>query len=121
MAMLFGLISNNITRMEKFAMTELEVSRPLLRCPSHPGAVLDDIIPATGKSKSEIASLLGISRQQLYDILKEKKPVSPTVAARLGKMFGDGPGVWLRMQAAYDAWHAERDVDVSAIPTLRAA
>lgn len=98
-----------------------EVTRPIARCPSHPGAVLDDIIPATGRSKTEIAQLLGISRQHLYDILNEKKPVSPAVAARLGKMFGDGAAIWLRMQAAYDAWHAEREVDVSGIPTLTAA
>lgn len=91
------------------------------RCPSHPGAVLDDIIPATGKSKSEIAQILGISRQHLYDIIGERKPVSPDVAARLGKAFGDGAEIWLRMQAAYDAWHAEREVDVSKIPTIRAA
>jgi addiction module HigA family antidote len=89
------------------------------RCPSHPGAALDDIIPATGKSKTEIAKLLGISRQHLYDIVGE--PVSPDVAARLGKAFGNGAEIWLRMQAAHDAWHAEREVDVSKIPTIRAA
>jgi addiction module HigA family antidote len=83
--------------------------------------LLDEIIAATGKTKVEIAGLLGISRQQLYDILRKKKPVSPSTAARLGKMFGDGAAVWLRQQAAYDAWHAERDIDVSAIPTLSAA
>jgi addiction module HigA family antidote len=102
-------------------MSEHKPTRPIARCPSHPGALLDDIIPATGKTKVEIANLLGISRQQLYDIIREKKPVSPAIAARLGKMFGDGAAVWLRMQAAYDAWHAERDVDVTNIPTLRAA
>ena len=32
------------------------------RCPTHPGALLrDDIIPATGRTKVEIAGLLGIS------------------------------------------------------------
>lgn len=102
-------------------MITYEVTRPIQRAPSHPGAILEDIIPATGKSKVEIARLLGISRQQLYDILGEKKPVSPNVAARLGKLFGDGAGIWLRMQASYDAWHAEREVDVSAIPTLETA
>jgi len=90
-------------------------------CPSHPGALLDDILPATGKTKAEIARLLGISRQHLYDIMTERKPVSPEVAVRLGKLFGDGAGVWIRMQAAYDTWHAERDVDVSGIPTLEVA
>lgn len=102
-------------------MRAIEPKRPTERCPTHPGALLDDIIPATGKTKVEIASLLGISRQQLYDIIREKKPVSPSVAARLGKMFGDGAAIWLRMQAAHDAWHAERETDVSAIPTLVAA
>jgi antitoxin HigA-1 len=102
-------------------MTDHPAIRNPMRCPSHPGALLSDIFPATGKTKVEIATLLGISRQQLYDIMNERKPVSPSIAARLGKLFGDGAAVWLRMQSAYDAWHAERDVDVSAIPTIRAA
>ncbi|MBP0651213.1 HigA family addiction module antidote protein, partial [Mycobacterium tuberculosis] len=76
---------------------------------------------ATGRTKVEIAALLGVSRQQLYDILGERKPVSPQMAARLGKLFGDGAAVWLRMQAGYDAWQAEHAVDVSGIPTIRAA
>lgn len=91
------------------------------RCPTHPGALLrEDLIPATGRTKSEIASLLGIPRQHLHGILRERKSVSPSVAARLGKLFGDGAGVWIRMQAAHDTWQAERTEDVSAIPTLRA-
>jgi addiction module HigA family antidote len=91
------------------------------RCPTHPGALLrEDVIPATGRSKAEIARLLGISRQHLHDILAERKPVSPTVAVKLGKLFGDGGGIWLRMQTAHDAWRAEREVDVSAIPTIGA-
>ena len=87
----------------------------------HAGAALrEDVIPATGRTKAEIAQLLGISRQHLYDILRERKPVSPAVAVRLGKLFGDGAGVWVRMQGAYDTWRAERKEDVSKIPTLRA-
>jgi antitoxin HigA-1 len=63
------------------------------RCPTHPGALLrEDVIPATDRTKAEIARLLGISRQHLYDILRERKPVSPAVAVRLGKLFGDGAG-----------------------------
>jgi addiction module HigA family antidote len=79
------------------------------RCPTHPGALLrEDVIPATGRSKAKIAQLLGISRQHLYDILRERKPVSPSVAVRLGKLFGDGAGVWVRMQGAYDTWQRRR-------------
>jgi addiction module HigA family antidote len=81
----------------------------------------DDILPALGINKVEVADALGISRQHLYGILREKKPVSPEVAVRLGKAFGDGAGVWLRMQAAYDAWHAERVVDTRKVRALKAA
>ena len=30
------------------------------------------------------------------------------MALRLGKLAGNGPGLWLRMQQAYDVWHVER-------------
>jgi addiction module HigA family antidote len=92
------------------------------RCPTHPGALLrEDVIPATGKPKAEIARLLCISRQQLYDIMAEHKPVSAATAVRLAKLFGGAPLSWLRMQAAYDEWHAVRSVDVSHIQTLEGA
>ena len=53
-------------------MTEYDAKRSPNRCPTHPGALLAEVIPPTGKSKTEIAALLGISRQQLYDILADR-------------------------------------------------
>lgn len=98
------------------------ISRDPERCPTHPGELLrEDIIPSIAYSKAQLAKMLGISRQHFYDILNQKKPVSASVAARLGKLFGNGPLFWIRLQGAYDAWHAERDVDVSKIPSLNVA
>jgi addiction module HigA family antidote len=104
-------------------MAEYAAKRDPNRCPTHPGALLREVISATDRSKAEIAALLGISRQHLYDILKERKPISPTVAVRLGKLFGDGAGVWVRMQGAYDTWRAERDLaqEIKNIPRLKPA
>jgi addiction module HigA family antidote len=102
-------------------MASFAAKRDARRAPTHPGFRLaDTVIPATGKTKSEIARLLGISRQQLYAILDERAPVSPAVAVRLGKLFGNGAGLWARMQAAYDIWQVEQAIDLSAIPTLTA-
>jgi addiction module HigA family antidote len=69
------------------------------RCPTHPGELLrEDVIPATGKAKAEIARMRGISRQHLHDILAERKSVSAEVAVRLAKLFGNEPLVWIRMR-----------------------
>jgi antitoxin HigA-1 len=65
-------------------MAEYAAKHDPNRCPTHPGELLREVvIPATGKTKTEIAALLGISRQHLYDILAERKPVSPAVAVPL--------------------------------------
>jgi addiction module HigA family antidote len=103
-------------------MPTFAAKRDSKRAPTHPGFLLaDTVIPATGKTKSEIARLLGISRQQLYAILDERAPVSPAVAVRLGKLLGNGAGLWARMQSAYDIWEVEQKIDLSGIPTLTAA
>ncbi len=79
------------------------------RSPTHPGAILrEDVLPALGLSKTEIAKRLRISRPVLYDILDEKAAVTPQMALRLGKFCGNDPMTWLRMQTAHDLWHASR-------------
>jgi addiction module HigA family antidote len=92
--------------------------------PIHPGEILrEDVLPALARPKAEIARLLGISRQTLYDILNEKQPVTAAMALRLGKLCGDGPDIWLNMQKRYDLQIAERELGdaLDAIPRLEAA
>lgn len=92
--------------------------------PMHPGEMLrEDVLPALGKSKAEIARLLGISRQSLYDIIAEKQPVTPGTALQLGNLCGNGPDLWINLQRAYDLVIAERELagKIKNIPTLTAA
>lgn len=87
--------------------------------PTHPGALLREVVlPALDRPKAEVARLLGVSRESLYRIINEAQPVTPGMAVRLGKLCGNGAGLWSRMQAEHDLWRAERETDVSAIPTL---
>ncbi len=99
---------------------------PLLKSlrPVHPGESLREIVlPALGRPKVEIARLLGISRQTLYDVLNEKQPITANLALRIGKLVGGGPDIWLRLQQNYDLEIAERALAmvIKAIPTLQAA
>ena len=49
--------------------------------PMHPGELLrEEILPALDRPKTEIARLLGVSRQTLYDILEERQPITPWMA-----------------------------------------
>jgi addiction module HigA family antidote len=92
--------------------------------PVHPGSILrEDVLPALRIPVSRAADELGVSRQTLHRILAEQAPVTPDMAVRLGKFCGNGPELWLRLQAAYDLWHAEERLarEIKRIPTRSVA
>jgi len=92
--------------------------------PAHPGEILrEDVLPALTLSVTDAAAKLGVTRQTLHRIISQRnpRPVTPEMAVRLGKLCGNGPRLWLNLQAAYDLWNAERRVDTRSIPTLQAA
>ena len=90
----------------------------------HPAEIIrEDVLPALGRPKAEIARLLGISRQTLYDLLAEKQPITVPMALRIGKLTGTTPESWLNMQRSYDLKIAETEMaeEIAKIPTLKAA
>ena len=96
------------------------MTRPAFE-PIHPGHLLRDaVLPALGLNVTKASGLLGVSRQTLHKIMREDEPaaVTPEMAARLGKLCGNGPKLWMNMQVNYWLWHVEQDVDTSGIPTL---
>lgn len=91
--------------------------------PIHPGALLrEDVLPAAALSVTAAADALGISRQTLHNILSERQAISPEMALRLGKLFGNGPELWLRLQQAYDLAKAASALadDLAQIETVAA-
>jgi len=90
----------------------------------HPGELLrEEILPALGRPRVEIARLLGVSRQALHAVLTERAAVTPDMALRLGKLCGNGPELWLALQTRFDLERLRREkaAEIAAIPTLRAA
>ncbi|MEQ9662124.1 MAG: HigA family addiction module antitoxin [Parasphingopyxis sp.] len=88
--------------------------------PMHPGEFLrETVLPGLDESMTGIASALGLSRQSLYQIVNEKRPVTPRVALRLAKAFGNSAEFWLDMQARYDL-AIEREEDAEGLARVRA-
>ncbi|MBN2360867.1 MAG: HigA family addiction module antidote protein [Deltaproteobacteria bacterium] len=102
---------------------EYSARRPQ-RPPTHPGTILrDDVLPALAISVSEAARQLRVTRQLLHRIMAGRAPITPDMAVRLGKFCGNGPALWLRMQQAFDLWHAEQRLrrELEKIPAHKAA
>lgn len=87
----------------------MDSRRSKARRPTHPGSILrDDVLPELKLTQVEFADRLGVSRRTVSEILHERRPITPDMAVRLGKLLGNGPGLWLRMQQALDLWELEQ-------------
>ena len=83
-----------------------------MKNPTHPGlAVRHDCLEPLGLSVTEAAKRLGVSRKQLSDIVNCHAGISPEMAIRLDKAFGESAETWLRLQAAYDLARAMQGAD----------
>ncbi len=77
--------------------------------PTHPGEMLrEDFLPDYGLGVSEFAKLIGVSRQTVNELLRSRRAVSPEMALRLSRLFGNTPEFWLNAQRAVDLWEAAR-------------
>ena len=92
--------------------------------PIHPGEMLlEDFLPDYGLTVSGLAQALGVSRQTVNELLREHRSVSPEMALRLSRLFGNSPEFWLNAQRAVDLWDAAKEIglEVKRIKPLAAA
>jgi len=77
--------------------------------PAHPGAVVRIKLEELELSVTEAAQRLHVSRRTLSELVNEGRGVSPEMALKLGRFFGNGTESWLSMQMAHDRWRVEHD------------
>ena len=83
----------------------------LLRRPTHPGEMLrEDFLPDYGLTVSGLAEAVGVSRQSINELLRGRRAVSPEMALRLSRLFGNSPEFWLNAQRAVDLWDAAQAI-----------
>ena len=95
---------------------------PMNRRPTHPGEMLrEDFLPDFGLTTTSLADAIGVSRQSINELLRERRSVSPSMALRLAKLFGNSPEFWLNAQRAVDLWDTAQLIedDVTRIQTLQ--
>jgi addiction module HigA family antidote len=92
--------------------------------PTHPGEMLrEDFMPDYGLTVAGLAGALGVSRQTVNELLRERRALSPEMALRLARLFDNSPDFWLNAQRAVDLWEAEQSIgeQVERIRPLRVA
>ncbi|OQY47297.1 MAG: addiction module antidote protein, HigA family [Candidatus Parabeggiatoa sp. nov. 2] len=78
-------------------------------CPTHPGEMLrEKFMPEYDLTATSLADALGVSRKSVSDLLNERRALTPAMALRLARLFGNGPEFWLNAQQAVDLWHTEQ-------------
>jgi antitoxin HigA-1 len=94
------------------------------RRPTHPGEMLrEDFLPDYELTVAGLAEALGVSRQSINELLRGRRAVSPAMALRLSRLFGNTPELWLNAQRAVDLWDAAQAIqaEVERIKPLRVA
>jgi addiction module HigA family antidote len=83
----------------------------------------EDFMPDFGLTVAGLAAALGVSRQTVNELLRERRAVSPAMALRLSRLFGNSAEFWLNLQRAVDLWEAEAAIkdEVRRIKPLRVA
>jgi addiction module HigA family antidote len=76
--------------------------------PTHPGEMLrEDFMPDYALNATSLATALGVSRQTINELLRERRSITPVMALRLSRLFGNSPEFWLNAQHARDLWESE--------------
>ena len=92
--------------------------------PTHPGEMLrEDFLPDYALNVTGLATALGVSRQTINELLRERRAVSPEMALRLARLFGNSAEFWLNAQRAVDLWDAQEAIGakVERIKPLKVA
>jgi antitoxin HigA-1 len=77
--------------------------------PIHPGEMLrEDFMPDYKLTVSRLAQALSVSRQSVNELVRERRSVSPEMALRLSRLFGNSAEFWLNAQRAVDLWDTEQ-------------
>ena len=87
-------------------MMQTEKLKAQSRRPNAPGDLVAELAENVGLTQTDLAARLGVGRQSVNELLKGRRRLTADMAHRLGRLFGNGPELWLNMQNRCDLWDA---------------
>ena len=75
---------------------------------AHPGRILAREMEARNLTAHALALKLRVPANRISEIVAGRRGVSPETALRLGRYFGTGAELWIRLQADFDLQEAEK-------------
>jgi addiction module HigA family antidote len=80
----------------------------MARDPIHPGRFLADELEALDMSVPEVAEILHVPANRIYQLLKGQRALTADTALRLSQWLGTSAEMWLNLQKLYELRLAEK-------------
>ena len=91
----------------------------MARNPIHPGRFLADELEALNMSVSQVAAVLHIPANRIYQILNGSRALTADTALRLSQWLGTSAEFWLNLQKLYELRLAEQQQGNAIKRTIR--
>ena len=83
---------------------------PTYRPPTHPGEMLlEEFIIPMNLTSQNIAESIGVTEQQILDLIAGKQNITPSLALRLSRFFGISVDFWINLQIRWDLYYAQQE------------
>jgi addiction module HigA family antidote len=80
-------------------LSTMQPSRPIA---VHPGEILQELLEQNSLTQSELARHLHVTQTKINEICRGKRGITPDMAMKLGKAFGQSALFWLNLQKNWE-------------------
>lgn len=82
----------------------------------HPGEILEEIFEQNQITQSEVVRRLGMTQSKINEICRGRRCVTPDMAMRFGRLFGQSPLFWLNLQKNWELSQLDESVYAAIEP-----
>ena len=82
---------------------------PTHRAPTHPGEMLlEEFLNPMNLTREELADAIHLPYEQVNELIRGSRGITPSTALKLAKFFGTSPDFWMNLQRRWDLFSAQQ-------------